>query len=194
MGKLNGKKINTAVFISGRGSNLRSLISFFKKKDSPILINLIISNNSNAKGLSYAKKSKIKYYVANFKNKIVSEKKVLEKLFDNKIDLVCLAGFMKILSSDFIKKFKKPILNIHPSLLPRYKGLNAHKKVIKNGDKYSGTTVHLVNSKLDSGKIILQKKIKIAKYENEKTLEKKILKAEHKLYPKAIQKFLTSNF
>ena len=161
MEKLNGKKINTAVFISGRGSNLRSLISFFKKNDSPILINLIISNNSNAKGLSYAKKSKIKYYVANFKNKIVSEKKVLEKLFDNKIDLVCLAGFMKILSSDFIKKFKKPILNIHPSLLPRYKGLNTHKKVIKNGDKYSGTTVHLVNSKLDSGKIILQKKLKL---------------------------------
>ena len=101
---------------------------------------------------------------------------------------------MKILSSDFIKTFNKPILNIHPSLLPKYKGLNTHKKVIQNREKYSGSTVHLVTAKLDSGKIILQKKIKISKYENEKTLEKKILKIEHKLYPKAIKKFLTSNF
>jgi folate-dependent phosphoribosylglycinamide formyltransferase PurN len=99
---------------------------------------------------------------------------------------------MKILSRNFIKRFKKPILNIHPSLLPEYKGLNTHKKVIKNKEKYSGSTVHLVNAKLDSGKIILQKKIKISKYENEKTLEKKILKIEHQLYPKAIKKFLTS--
>ncbi len=99
---------------------------------------------------------------------------------------------MKILSRNFIKRFKKPILNIHPSLLPKYKGLNTHKKVIKNKEKYSGSTVHLVNAKLDSGKIILQKKIKISKYENEKTLEKKILKIEHRLYPKAIKKFLTS--
>jgi len=192
--KLNGKKINTAVFISGRGSNLGSLIKFFKKKNSPILINLIISNNANAKGLTYAKKSKIKWFVINFKNKKLSEKKLLKKLFNNKIDLICLAGFMKILSSDFIKRFKKPILNIHPSLLPKYKGLNTHKKVINNREKYSGATVHVVTAKLDSGKIILQKKIKIARYENERTLEKKILKVEHELYPKAIKKFLASNF
>ena len=122
------------------------------------------------------------------------KKKILKELFDKRIDLICLAGFMKILSIDFIKKFKNPILNIHPSLLPKYKGLNTHKKVIKNSDKYSGATVHLVTAKLDSGKIILQKKIKIAKHENEKTLEKKILKIEHKLYPIAIKKFLASNF
>ena len=194
MEKLNGKKINTAVFISGRGSNLGSLIKFFKKKNSPILINLIISNNANAKGLTYAKKSKIKWFIINFKNKKLSEKKLLKKLFNNKIDLICLAGFMKILSSDFIKRFKKPILNIHPSLLPKYKGLNTHKKVINNREKYSGATVHVVTAKLDSGKIILQKKIKIARYENERTLEKKILKVEHELYPKAIKKFLASNF
>ena len=194
MEKLNGKKINTAVFISGRGSNLKSLISCFKKKNSPILINLIVSNKPNAKGLNYAKKSNIKKYVVNYKNKKITEKKILNKLFDSKIDLICLAGFMKILSSDFIKKFKKPILNIHPSLLPKYKGLNTHKRVIENGEKYSGSTVHLVNSKLDSGKIILQKKVKIIKYESEKSLEKKVLKAEHKLYPKAIKKFLSSSF
>jgi formyltetrahydrofolate-dependent phosphoribosylglycinamide formyltransferase len=190
MEKLNGKKINTAVFISGRGSNLRSLIKYNKKKNSPILIKLIISNNPKAKGLIYAKRSKIKKYITNFKNRNVSEKKLLKKLFKHKINLICLAGFMKILSGNFIKKFKKPILNIHPSLLPKYKGLNTHKKIIKNKEKYSGSTVHLVTAKLDSGKIILQKKTKVSKYENENTLEKKILKIEHELYPDAIKKLL----
>ena len=190
MEKLNGKKINTAVFISGRGSNLNSLIKHYKKKNSPISIKLVISNNPKAKGLIYAKRSKIRKCVINFKNKNISEKKLLKKLFNHKINLICLAGFMKILSGNFIKKFKKPILNIHPSLLPKYKGLNAHKKVIKNKEKYSGSTVHLVTAKLDSGKIILQKKIKVSKYENENTLEKKILKIEHELYPEAIKKFL----
>ena len=97
---------------------------------------------------------------------------------------------MKILSSNFIKKFKNPILNIHPSILPRYKGLNTHMKAIKNRDKFSGATVHLVTPKLDSGKIILQKKVRISKYDTEKTLAKKVLKIEHKLYPTAIEKFL----
>ena len=192
MEKLNGKKINTAVFISGRGSNFRSLIKYNKKKNSLISIKLIISNNPKAKGLIYAKRSKIKKYIISFKNKNVSEKKLLNKLFNHKINLICLAGFMKILSGNFIKKFKKPILNIHPSLLPKYKGLNTHKKVIKNKEKYSGSTVHLVTRKLDSGKIILQKKIKISKYENENSLEKKILKIEHDLYPEAVKKFLTN--
>jgi len=190
MEKLNGKKINTAVFISGRGSNLRSLIKYYKKKNSPISIKLVVSNNPKAEGLIYAKRSKIKKYITNFKNINVSEKKLLKKLFNLKINLICLAGFMKILSRNFIKKFKKPILNIHPSLLPKYKGLNTHKKIIKNKEKYSGSTVHLVTAKLDSGKIILQKRIKVSKYENENTLEKKILKIEHDLYPEAIKKFL----
>ncbi len=115
---------------------------------------------------------------------------MLKKLSINKINLICLAGFMKILSKSFINKFNKPILNIHPSLLPKYKGLNTHKRVIKNKEKYSGATVHLVSEKLDSGKIILQKKINVSKNDNPKTLEKKILKAEHVLYPKAIKKLL----
>ncbi len=193
MVKLNGKKINTAVFISGRGSNLKSLINFFKKKNSPILIKLVVSNNHKAKGLRFARKSKINEYIINIKNKKISEKNLLKKLISNKIKLICLAGFMKILSADFIKNFAKPILNIHPSLLPKYKGLNTHKRVIKNKEKYSGSTVHLVNAKLDSGKIILQKKIKISKNESDVSLEKKILKIEHKLYPRAIKKFLNSN-
>ena len=192
MEKSSGKKINIAVFISGRGSNLKALIKYYKKKNPIILIKLVISNNPKAKGLIYAKQFKIKSNVENFKNKNFSEKKLLKKLLKNKIDLICLAGFMKIISKNFIKKFNKPILNIHPSLLPKYKGLNTHKRVIRNKDKYAGATVHLVSEKLDSGKIILQKKIKISKYDNEKTLEKKVLKIEHLIYPQAIEKFLLS--
>ena len=182
------KKIKTAVFISGTGSNLESLIKFSKLKKSPISINLIISSNSRAKGLKHGTKYKIRKKIFNLKKKINSEKKILLELKNNDIKLICLAGFMKILSKSFIKNFRGKILNIHPSLLPKFKGLNTHERVIKNNEKYSGCTVHLVNSKLDSGKIILQKKIKIKKNDNSKTLSKRILYEEHKLYPKAILK------
>ena len=181
-------KTRTAVFISGTGSNLKSLIKFSKTAKSPISIDFVISNNSKARGLNYAKKFKIKKKVLNFKNKNLSEKKLLSVLRINNIDMICLAGFMKILSGNFIKKFKGKILNIHPSLLPKYKGLNTHGRVLNNKEKYSGCTVHFVNSRLDSGKIILQKKVKISKNETEASLAKKILAQEHKLYPKAITK------
>ena len=181
-------RARTAVFISGTGSNLQSLIKFSKIKKSPISINLIISNNPKAKGLNYSKTFKIKKKVLNFKNKNLSERKLLSILKTNNIEMICLAGFMKILSKDFIKKFKGKILNIHPSLLPKYKGLNTHKRALNNKEKYSGCTVHLVNEKLDSGKIILQKKIRITKNETEDSLAKKILDQEHKIYPKAILK------
>ena len=182
------KKIKTAVFISGAGSNLNSLIKFSKLKQSPISIDLIITNNPRAKGLNFGKIFKIKKKIFNFKRKISPEKKIIYELKKNKIELICLAGFMKILSKNFINKFKKKILNIHPSLLPKYKGLNTHERVIKNKEKYSGCTVHFVSSNVDAGKIILQKKVKINKSDTPKTLSKKILSEEHKLYPKAILK------
>ena len=181
-------KIKTAVFISGTGSNLKSLIKFSRTIKSPISIDFIISNNSKAKGLNYAKIYNIKKKVFSFKNKNLSEKKLLSILKINNIDMICLAGFMKILSENFIKKFKGKILNIHPSLLPKYKGLNTHKRALIKKDKYSGCTVHFVNAKLDSGKVILQKKVKISKNETRASLAKKILAQEHKLYPKAILK------
>ena len=183
-------KIKTAVFISGTGSNLKSLIKFSKSKKSPISIIFIISNNPKAKGLNYAKKFKIKKKVLNFQNKKLSENMLISILNRNNIEMICLAGFMKILSKNFIKKFKGKILNIHPSLLPKYKGLNTHKRALNNNEKYSGCTVHFVNSRLDSGKIILQKKVKISKNETNVSLAKKILIEEHKLYPKAILKAL----
>ena len=117
---------------------------------------------------------------------------ILKDLRKKKVKLICLAGYMKILSKNFITKFNGKILNIHPSLLPKYKGLNTHKRAIENNEKFSGCTVHSVNSKLDSGKIILQKKVKINKKDNHKTLKKKILRQEHFLYPRAIKKFIFS--
>jgi phosphoribosylglycinamide formyltransferase-1 len=181
-------KIKTAVFISGTGSNLKSLIKFSKLKKSPISINLILSNNLKSKGLQYGKIFKIKKKIFDFKKKHIDEKKILFELKKNRIDLICLAGFMKILSKTFINNFNGKILNIHPSLLPKFKGLNTHERAIRNKEKYSGCTVHFVNSKLDSGKIILQDKVRINKNETPKTLAKKILAKEHKLYPKAILK------
>ena len=186
------RKIRTAIFISGKGSNLKSLIKFSKTNKSPITIEFIVSNNSKAKGLHYAKIYKIKKKILNFKNKKFNEKKLLSILKINNIQVICLAGFMKILSNNFIKKFKGKILNIHPSLLPKYKGLNTHNRALTNKDKFSGCTVHFVNDKLDSGKIIIQKKVKIYKSDNPKKLAKRILRQEHLIYPQAIKKVIFS--
>jgi len=185
-------KIKTSVFISGRGSNLENLFKFSLKKKSLIEIGLVVSNNSKAKGLIFAKKKNIKNKVFNFTKKKDAENKILKELKKEKIELICLAGFMKILSKNFIRKFKGKILNVHPSLLPKYKGLNTHLRAIKNKDKYSGCTVHFVSSRLDSGKIILQKKIKIRKKDTPESLNMRILKEEHILYPQAIKKIFSN--
>ena len=194
MEKLNGKKkLIVSVFISGRGTNLKSLINFSKYKNSPIKIVLVICNNKNAKGINYAKKNNIKFLFINYKNEKKAENKILINLKKNNVDLICLAGFMKILSKKIINIYKYRILNIHPSLLPKYKGLNTHKRVIENKEKFTGCTVHLVNLKLDSGKIILQKKVRVLKKDNEISLSKKVLKIENLIYPKAIKKYILSN-
>jgi phosphoribosylglycinamide formyltransferase-1 len=149
---------------------------------------LIISNTNKAKGLKYAEQFKIKKKIFNFRNTKIAEKNILTLITKNQIRFICLAGFMKILSKDFIEKFNGKIINIHPSLLPKYKGLNTHEKAIKNRDKFTGCTVHYVSAKLDSGKIILQKKVLITTKDSRASLAKKVLKAEHKLYPAAIMK------
>ena len=182
------KKIKTAVFISGTGSNLKSLIEFSKIKNSPISIDLIFSNTPKAKGLKFSNQFNIKKYVSSFKNYKTTELKILDLLNKENIKFICLAGFMKILSKNFIKKFSGKIVNIHPSLLPKYKGLNTHIKAIQNKDKVAGCTVHFVTAKLDSGKIILQKEVKISKKDTPTSLAKKVLRQEHKLYPTAIKK------
>ena len=181
------KKVNTCIFISGRGSNLLSIIKNSRDYNFPVVVKLIISNNKNAYGLNYAKKYGIPYKFYNCNNQIHFERYCLNELKERKIKLLCLAGFMKILSKNFIEKFKYEIVNIHPSLLPKFKGLNPHRKVLKNKEKYTGCTIHYVTTELDSGSIILQKKIPVKKNETENSLRKRVLEYEHKLYPEAIR-------
>jgi formyltetrahydrofolate-dependent phosphoribosylglycinamide formyltransferase len=187
------KKTNIAVFISGTGTNFKNLIQYSLKKQSKFKIKLVVSNNSNAKGLEYAKKFQIKKKIINYKNLTNSEMHILNDLSKENINIICLAGFMRILTANFIKKFKGKIINIHPSLLPKYKGLNTHQRALDNKEKYSGCTVHFVNSKLDDGKIILQKKVKIFKNDTSEKLSKRILKQEHLLYPKALEKIIANH-
>ena len=191
MVKLTGTKKKTAIFISGNGSNMKNLIKFSKMKNAPIKVDLIISSNKKSNAIRYLKKNKIYFKIFDFKQKNKDEKKIFNILKKRKTQLICLAGFMKILSRNFIKRFNGKIVNIHPSLLPKYKGLNTHERAILNKEKFSGCTVHFVNSKLDSGKIIIQKKVKINKQDDPKSLSKRILKQEHLLYPKALKKILS---
>ena len=180
------EKIKTCVFISGTGSNLESIIKSSRDYTFPIKIKLIISNNICAKGLKLAKKHSIPCKFFSSKNKKKFERNCLFEIKKRKIKFLCLAGFMLILSKNFIRTFGHQIINIHPSLLPKYKGLNTHKRVLESNEKYSGCTVHFVTPALDSGKIILQKKVLINNNETENSLKKKILVQEHKLYPQSI--------
>ena len=180
------KKIKACVFISGNGSNLNSIIKSSRDYNFPIKIELIVSNNIKAKGIDFAKKYNIPFKFLSYKNPDKFERNALYEIKKKKIKLLCLAGFMKILSKNFIRNFRYQIINIHPSLLPKFKGLNTHKRALKSKAKYSGCTVHFVTPKLDSGKIILQKKILIDKNETEKSLKKKILRQEHTIYPQSI--------
>ena len=180
------RKIKTCVFISGNGSNLESIIKSSRNYYFPIKIELIISDNIRAKGLNFARKYGIPFKFFSSKNQKKFERKCLFEIKKRKIKFLCLAGFMKILSNNFIRSFGYKITNIHPSLLPKFKGLDTHKRVLESKEKYSGCTVHLVIPELDSGKIILQKKVLIAKNDTETSLKKKILKIEHKLYSQSI--------
>ena len=180
-------KIKSCVFISGNGSNLRSIIKSSRDYNFPIKIELVISNNPNAKGIKLAKKYGIPVKFFPYKNKKKFERNCLIEIRNRNIKFICLAGFMKKLSKNFIRNFGYQIINIHPSLLPKFKGLNTHERVLKSREKFSGCTVHYVTPKLDSGKIILQKKIELAKNETSKSLRNKILTLEHKLYSQSIR-------
>jgi len=180
-------KINTCVFISGKGSNLKRLILNSNNYSFPIKIKLIVCNNKNAEGLKFAKKWSIPYFVFN-NNQNLLENKILIKLKIYKINLILLAGYMKILSKSFIRSFRKPIINIHPSLLPKFKGLNTFEKVLQKKEKKTGCTVHFVNEKLDAGKIILKKSFYINSKDNISSLKKKTQALEYIAYSEAIIK------
>ncbi len=180
-------KKKACVFISGSGTNLRSIIKNSRDYNFPINISLVVSNNKYAKGIFYARKFSIPYICIN-SNRLEFEKIILNQLVKKKIKLICLAGFMKILSKNFIRNFKGKIINIHPSLLPKYKGLNTFQRVLKSNEKLTGCTVHFVNEKLDGGKIILKKKVNISDQDNIKTLKKKVQFEEYIAYSSAIRK------
>ena len=192
--KIKTLKKKIAILISGTGTNMEAIIKDSKTINYPGIVKFVLSNNPDASGIIKAKNLGIKTFVFPVdKNHSIEifEKRLLNLLIKEKIELICLAGFMKILSKNIIKKFKNKIINIHPSLLPKYKGLNTHERVIKNKEKFSGCTVHFVNEKIDSGKIILQKKVKILKLDTPESLAKRIIKIENKLYPIAINKVLS---
>ena len=180
-------KNKACVFISGSGTNLRSIIKNSRDYNFPINISLVISNKKNAAGIYFAKKFAIPFIVLDVSREKF-EKMALKELLNRKIKLLCLAGFMKILSKSFIRKFKGKIINIHPSLLPKYKGLNTFKRVLNAGEKVTGCTVHLVNEKLDDGKIIVKKRVAISASDNPEKLKKKVQSEEYKAYSIAIRK------
>ena len=186
------EKTNIAVFISGRGTNLKALILRSKEKSCNYKIIYVISNKRNAGGLKIARKNKVPTKIIS-KQFLKAEQKKLAKILINKnIRFICLAGFMKILSPHFLNLFENKIINIHPSLLPKYKGLNTHHRALKAKEKFSGCTIHYVSKKLDSGKIIAKKKVKIFKKDTLKKLEKRVLKEENKLYPLVLEKLVRS--
>ena len=178
-------KKNACIFISGHGSNLKSLIQNSRNHNFPIKIKLVVSDKKNANGILHAKKNSIPYLVIDTKKKN-HEITILNKIREYNISLICLAGYMKIISKKFIKRFGRKIINIHPSLLPKFKGLNTFKRILTNNEKKTGCTVHFVNEKLDSGKIILQKSFFIQKNGDIETIKNKTQKLEHRAFSEAI--------
>jgi len=184
-------KKKVCVFISGSGTNLNALIKSSREYNFPISISYVISNNKNAKGLMLAKLYKIPYLVIKL-NRPINLEFVLKELKKKKIFLICLAGYMKILNKSFINRFQNKIINIHPSLLPKFKGLDTFKKVLNSNEKLTGCTVHYVNDKVDSGKVIMQKKVFIDLKDTEVTLKAKVQTKEYKAYSEAIIKIFRS--
>lgn len=184
-----------AVFISGRGSNFMALHENIKKgiiKDAEISV--VFSNKEDAKGLDYAKKENIEVIVIpskDYNNRQEYDKKIVEALKPYNIDLICLAGYMRIVTHELIKAYENKIINIHPALLPSFKGLHAQKQALEYGVKYSGCTVHFVDDGMDSGAIILQKVVEVYDDDTEDTLSERILKQEHIAYSEAVS-LLTS--
>lgn len=178
---------NLAILISGTGSNFQAILKAIKKNKLKANISIVISNNDDAKGLLIATKNNIETFVSK------SETEIISKLKSVNPNLIVLAGYMKILSKDFIAEFTNKIINIHPSLLPEYKGLNTHKRVLSDNALWHGATVHYVTPELDSGPIIAQAKIRVKDNDTENSLKQRVLEQEHILYPYAINKVLTTN-
>ena len=185
-------KKNACIFISGKGSNLNNLITRSRDYNFPISVKLVVSDKKKALGIFYAKKNSIPFLLIDTKSRNY-ENKLLEYLKKYKISLICLAGYMKILSKKFLRNYGKKVINIHPSLLPKFKGLNTFSKVLKNKEKKTGCTVHYVDEKLDNGKIISQRSFYINSKDNEEILKNKTQKLEYLIFPESIIKIYRNN-
>ena len=185
-------KKNACIFISGKGSNLKNLITRSRDYNFPISVKLVVSDKKKALGIFYAKKNSIPFLLIDTKSRNY-ENKLLEYLKKYKISLICLAGYMKILSKKFLRNYGKKVINIHPSLLPKFKGLNTFSKVLKNKEKKTGCTVLYVDEKLDNGKIISQRSFYINSKDNEEILKNKTHKLEYLIFPESIIKIFRKN-
>ena len=183
-------KRKTCIFISGQGSNLKNLIRNSRDNNFPIKISLVICDNKKAYGIKYAKQHKVPYIFVNSKIQNY-ENKILFSLRKYNISFICLAGYMKIISNNLIKNYHKKIINVHPSLLPKFKGLNTFSRMLKNRESKAGCTVHYVNNKLDNGKTIVQKSFFINPKDNLYTMKKKTQKLEYRAFPEAIIKIFS---
>jgi phosphoribosylglycinamide formyltransferase-1 len=189
--------LNLGILISGRGSNMESILKSIKTKKIPINPAVVISNKIDAKGLMIAKKMGVNVEIIESKNFKGTRAEFDEKIMNTLVKygvtprngLVCLAGFMRIISPEFVKKYKNKIINIHPALLPAFPGLNSQKQALDYGAKYSGCTVHFVDAGMDTGAVIIQAIVEIKNKDTEKSLSKKILKEEHRIYPQAVNLF-----
>jgi len=184
--------INIGVLASGRGTNLQAIIEAIKEGKIEGRISIVISDNQDAFALKRAKQNNIETKYINFKsfkNREDYDKEIIKILEEKKIDLVVLAGYMRILSPYFIRTYKNRIMNIHPALLPSFPGLHAQRQTVEYGVKISGCTVHFVDKGVDSGPIILQKAVEVKDNDTKESLAERILKEEHQIYPQAIQLF-----
>ena len=183
-------KFKLAVLVSGRGSNLQAIIDSIERNALDVQLSLVLSNVKDALALQRAEKHGIETIFidpATSPNRKAFDRVMIDKLKEMSVDLICLAGYMRILGKEFIQAFSTRIINIHPSLLPAFPGLDAQKQAIEYGVKLSGCTVHFVDEGIDSGPIILQTAVPVYDHDNEDSLAQRILEQEHILYPKAIK-------
>lgn len=184
------RKLKLGVMISGSGTNLQALIDACAESNFPAEVSVVISNRPSALGLERAKKTGIDAVCVDhtaFENRADFETALHACLKDHDVELVCLAGFMRILNADFVNRWKDRMINIHPSLLPSYKGLHTHARAIEDGVRFGGCTIHFVRPEMDDGPIIMQAAVPISDGETEDSLAEKILQYEHQMYPAAVR-------
>ncbi|HEY5066298.1 MAG TPA: phosphoribosylglycinamide formyltransferase [Xanthobacteraceae bacterium] len=191
MSEQRAERLRVAVLISGRGSNMVSLIEAAKAVDYPAAIVLVISNNPDAAGLAYAREAGIPTAVVDHgpfqENRTAFEQALDAQLDAHRIDLLCLAGFMRLLTADFVRRWSGRMLNIHPALLPQFKGLHTHRRALEAGAREHGATVHFVVPEMDSGPIVLQGSVPVREGDTEETLARRVLEVEHRIYPQALR-------